>query len=252
MQLIATILCTLTLLSCNNPGTPEGGVVGDKTFFNFYMEENSGMAYSTATKKLYIIEDSGNPARVWVVGMDGKKQYEIELPVDNDDWEAAAYYKGRVYVADIGDNSDDKGTYHIHHFSESDHKDFKTIEYKYEDGATNAEGMAINPINGDIYITSKKYDTDTHTLYKLTDGLAKKVFNFESKSVGALSITTDGKLFVVVEDDTDKIRFLDMAGKQTKIIKNVNEGSKESLEVINDKELIYSAEGLEYFRTIKF
>lgn len=248
------LLSILLMIGCRSEHVKTKDVpndTADKFYFNFEIAENSGMAFSTETKRLYIIEDSYNGPGVYVCDETGKLIRKILLDsIKNKDWEALAYHNGYLYIGDIGDNTDDRGTYKIYKVKESDPRKIEELSYKYETGSTNGEGMAVHP-NGTIYITSKKYGSENHTLFKLIGKTAKKVLDFKSKSVGALTISPDGKYFAVIEDDYPNIRIFDFAGNKIKVISGIKEGSKESMEYLPNGDLIYSGEGLDYFKRIK-
>ncbi len=137
--------------------------------------EISGVAASRINAAiLYIHDDSGNPAQVYLTDGTGADKGTLSLTtVGNRDWEDIAVGPGPVagvsyvYVADIGDNDSKYGSVFIYRFPEPNLAG-KTIPYvanitavdaielKYPDGPRNAETLMVDPMTKDIYIASKE------------------------------------------------------------------------------------------------
>lgn len=219
------------------------------------VEENSGMAFSPVTNRLYTVQDSGNPSEIWITEINGKliKRLKLKLPLE--DWEGLAWGpcpEGKcIFVGDIGDNSADRDSAVIYRFQEPTDlsKTPATIkmEYTYAGGPTNAEGLAVHPKTGEIYILSKNYDRKNHKLYQLEikTMLARPILTLPlGAPLGALSIAPSGEKFLVIESgpDSDKAWESDWKGNVSQIkVKAL--GQQESAEYLDENAFLYSTEG---------
>ncbi|SMF08457.1 hypothetical protein [Pseudobacteriovorax antillogorgiicola] len=134
-----------------------------------FISEASGLAISASQDDMYYhIDDSGNANAVYRARQDGSLRDQVFLG-QNTDWESLSLgpcldSKQCLYVADIGDNMFIRGTYTLYSIDESQltsGNGVRTIRFRYEDGAShNAEGTAVHPQTGDLYIFTKEDQTD--------------------------------------------------------------------------------------------
>lgn len=137
------------------------------------IDEASGLAASRRrADRLWLINDGGNPASLFAVGLDGQVQGVFEVDsTANLDWEDLASFTvdGTNYllIADIGNNharnrpshlylliepevpaepSDDPIPVHVVH----------TLHFNYPDGPRDAEAMAVDPVRREILVLSKR------------------------------------------------------------------------------------------------
>ncbi|MBD2702259.1 PE-PGRS family protein [Spirosoma sp. BT702] len=142
------------------------------------VDEASGMADSWSMPgNLWINQDSGSPAELSLLGHDGKVKGTIKIPrFDNRDWEEMAIGPGPkdgtnyIYIGEIGDNLGQNVLCQIYRMSEpatlqTAITDAERINFKYPDGARDAEAMFVDPQTKDIYIISKR-EENVH-LYSL-------------------------------------------------------------------------------------
>jgi hypothetical protein len=139
------------------------------------LNEASGLAASRRNPGCYYTHnDSGGQPHVYVLDRKGRICGTIRLVgAENVDWEDIALAPGEkaaiydVCVADIGDNMAWRAGIVVYRFPEPDLGaatgrmiDVKpqTIRCKYEDGARNAEGFAVDPRTGDGYVFTKRFD----------------------------------------------------------------------------------------------
>ncbi|MFF4773749.1 hypothetical protein ACFY05_12900 [Microtetraspora fusca] len=158
------------------PPVAADSAVGDEgrllfTFKDPRIDESSGLAVSpTHDGIVYTHNDSGDSARFFAVGMDGKTRATFRLAgVAARDWEAMAASvdpatgKGVLWFADIGDNFDgawpDVSVYKVDEAATMRSATLQATRYRfrYEGGARNAEGMMIHPKTGRLYIVSKEF-----------------------------------------------------------------------------------------------
>lgn len=68
------------------------------------LDECSGLV-SLGPNRFLAINDSGNDALIFVIDSTGKSLQQIPVAeIPNIDWESLAYFQGRLYIADIGNN----------------------------------------------------------------------------------------------------------------------------------------------------
>lgn len=127
------------------------------------ISEASAIADSKKHKDhLWVLEDSGNPPALLLLGHNGNWQSKTVLKgITNRDWEAMAILNDTLYVGDIGDNNARYNEYLIHYLPEPAAGDdsttnFQTISFTYPDGAHDAEAMLVDNISGAIYIITKR------------------------------------------------------------------------------------------------
>lgn len=129
--------------------------------------EISGLAASTRRKNTFwAVNDSGNKPALFALTHTGQSIGRFPVAVNNRDWEdlASAWIDGESYllIADIGDNQRSKEKNSIYVFREPllNNRVAKplvpahTLQFRYPDGAHNAESMAV--ADDWIYILTKE------------------------------------------------------------------------------------------------
>ena len=168
----------LILMSCSkshppyNPAPPSGDRFSkdpDAYLVTRPISEASGLADSKTFKDhLWVIEDSGNPARLFLLKHDGFVTDSFALAgATNRDWEDVAVGKGPddalsyLYVGDIGDNNLSYPSYTIYRVPEpttftNDITGCDSIKFTYPDGSHDAEAFMIDDNTKDIYVITKR------------------------------------------------------------------------------------------------
>ncbi|WP_125077754.1 hypothetical protein [Rufibacter latericius] len=154
------------------------------------ISEASGIADSkTIPGHLWVQEDSGNPAQLYLLKHDGTVSKKVFIKgARNRDWEDMALHDGQVYLADIGDNNRTVKEYFIYHFPEPSRatdtvQNVSVIRFQYPDGSHDAEAFLIDPKTKDILLFTK---TDTLSrIYKITHPFSSTSLN-SAKLVGNL------------------------------------------------------------------
>lgn len=173
------------------------------------IREASGIADSRKNKGfLWVQEDSGNPAQLYLLGHDGTVAKTIKLEgITNRDWEELQLANGQLYLGEIGDNLRRYAEYKFYIFEEpeataSEVKNFQVLRFQYEDGARDAEAFLVDPATGDIYIFTKS--DDAAKIYKLAFpfdlnmvNAAKAVGQLTFKGVTAAALSPDGKEAII-------------------------------------------------------
>jgi len=136
---ILDALCAQTTTTTVSPALPSS------------LEEISGLAASrTYANTVWAIEDSGNPAKVYALGLDGTVLATISIaPATNIDWEAIALRPGpngdQLVVADVGDNPSARASVTFYLFDEPTLANATISPEKiiatYSDGPHNAESV---------------------------------------------------------------------------------------------------------------
>jgi hypothetical protein len=177
LVLIITILLTAASFSADSevpaikfmPGRQVGKVQTE------LIKEASGIAASRKNPGvLWVHNDSGNSAQIYALDLTGKLLRTCSIDgVRCRDWEDIAIGpgpdKGRdyLYIGDIGDNGARYKSVTIYRVPEpkvdpnSTQMDIQigpaeAIELVYPDGPKDAETLMVDPVNGDIYIISKR------------------------------------------------------------------------------------------------
>lgn len=140
------------------------------TFEDPRIAESSGLASSSTPGVLFTHNDSGDDARFFAVGPDGRTRTVYELPdVQARDWEDMARgpdERGRssLWLGDIGDNNAlrERGIL-VHRVPEPEPTDAEQVTTEpptsfrlvYEDGPGDAEGLLVHPETGRLHVVSK-------------------------------------------------------------------------------------------------
>jgi hypothetical protein len=139
------------------------------------LDETSGIAASRRVDGVWWVHnDSGDSARVFAISGTGQTLGEYPLSgATAVDWEDIAAGPGPVsgtsylYVGDIGDNASARSTVQVYRVPEPLVDPTKplgapqtiggvaTLNLRYPDGAHDAEGLFVDPTNGDVYVVTK-------------------------------------------------------------------------------------------------
>ena len=157
--------------ACNH--TLVAGVAG--TVASGALTEISGVAASRRTNGVYWVHnDSGDTARVFAIGADGRDLGEFALGgVTAVDWEDIAAGPGPaagvayLYLADIGDNARTRASVQIYRVSEPAVNPaatpgppqtlggVATLTLTYPDGPHDAEALIVDPTTGELFVVTK-------------------------------------------------------------------------------------------------
>lgn len=144
--------------------------------------EASGIADGKAAAGyLWVEEDSGNPAQLYLLKHDGTVQKKVYLSgITNRDWEDMVVSGSDIYIGEIGDNNAAYPDYAFYKFPEpalsvDTVRSIETIRFKYPDGAHDAEAFFVEPSTKNIYIITKR--DSASRIYKLTSPLSTSAIN---------------------------------------------------------------------------
>lgn len=130
-----------------------------------------------APDRLWVINDSGQTPVLHAVATDGSYTAEINLDIENRDWEDLAGFTDNgehfLMVAETGDNLEVHADYALHVFIEPQIDNavmparlspLTSINFVYEDGSHDSEAVAVSTTTKRIYIITKE---EPASLYEL-------------------------------------------------------------------------------------
>jgi signal recognition particle subunit SEC65 len=212
--------------------------------------------------------DAGNSNRLFEINDKGELLNSIKLNVPNVDWEDMTRdNKGNIYIADTGNNDNDRKELAVYKVSTKDLANAAAIRFKYEDQEKyppskkdrNFDSEAIFWSDGQLYIISKdRGQKQTAKLYQLPDQpgsyKAKLIgkIDFKGQVTGA-AISPDGSTILLLEEQklTVYSDFKDInsfyKGK-SKTIDLEGTGQTEAVAFEDNKTLVITSEGGSLFR----
>ena len=139
------------------------------------LAEISGIAASRRTAGVFWVHnDSGDTARVFAIGADGRDLGEFALSgATAVDWEDIAAGPGPVsgvaylYLADIGDNAKARASVQVYRVREPSVNPsvapgpaqtlggVATLTFTYPDGPHDAEALVVDPTTGELFVVTK-------------------------------------------------------------------------------------------------
>jgi hypothetical protein len=186
---------------------PQGAVAaGDRAQVAFTIHdpritESSGLAASRLHPGvLYTHNDSGDAARVFAVGPDGRVLATLRLAgVQARDWEAIASGRDErgqpaLFVGDIGDNRGTWPSVAVYRISEPAALRNATVparrfRLRYPDGPRNAEALLVDPRSNRLFVASK--DPLGGGLYEAPAELRSDHVNLLRRVAAVPSLVTD-------------------------------------------------------------
>lgn len=146
---------------CQGLQARPAGKVGDGQ-----LNELSGLAASQAHPGvLWAHNDSGHKVVLFAVGSDGADLGSFPVPgVEGIDIEDIALANGMVYLADTGDNDQNRSQVSIYRFPEPDPRakagpvsGVEVLRFRYPDRPHDAEALMVDPTSGQIIVVTKEY-----------------------------------------------------------------------------------------------
>lgn len=173
------------------------------------LTEVSGIADSKRNPgNLWVHEDGGNPAQLYLLSHDGASVKTVFLQgVANRDWEDMVLSGNDLYIADIGDNEEKNERNTIYKFPEPTAaadtvNSYESIDFKYPDGAHDAEAFLVDHQSKDIFIITKRENSSR--IYKISDpfnrtgiNTAELVGTLPYKGVVSAALSANGKGIII-------------------------------------------------------
>ena len=164
------------------------------------IQESSGLAKSVKHPGTYwTVNDSGDTGRVFALDANGKVEAVLRFGAKVTDVEALGVDRdGTIYVADIGDNKENRDQIEIYTIPEPETLEdqsnvtYHRYDFKYPDGAHDAETLLIEPGTSQLYIVTKGLK-GTGAIYAAPPAPSRKGTNDLTKLAAAPSgVITDG------------------------------------------------------------
>ena len=176
----AGVACLVIACSTGFPNTPpapeaslDSGITHLGHLADEPLTEASGMVASGRQNDLlWIVNDGGNPPLIHAVGIDGSNRGRVRvLNAPNKDWEDLAAFRlnGRPYllIADCGDNDSRRKSCFLYAVEEpridsaTGPVEFSVpwawrIEYSYDNGPRDCEGVAVDMASRQILLLTKR------------------------------------------------------------------------------------------------
>ncbi len=134
------------------------------------LTELSGLAASERSPGvLWAVNDSGHAPALLAVGPEGEDLGTFPLEgldealIAASDVEDLAISQGMVYVADIGDNDNNRSQVAVYRFPEPEPgepgpvRDVEVLRLRYPDGPRDAEALLVDPVSGELVIIDKSF-----------------------------------------------------------------------------------------------
>lgn len=172
------ICASLLLVACsadsdNVESNPLIEQVGNLT--SKKLDETSGLARSNQLGGVFWAMNDDGPAAIYALDSTGRHLGRVRITgAKNRDWEDIASFvlddTAYLVVADIGDNGSKYKHLSLYVVKEPDPKDDAAelawqIDFRYPDGPRDAESIAVDAIDGHIYVLAKR--TVPAELYRL-------------------------------------------------------------------------------------
>lgn len=188
------------------------------------LSETSGLAYSRKNPgMLWAHNDSGHPNNLFLLDASTGQviaRYKI-ANTHNLDWEDIEVASGPVdgesyiYLADTGDNNQQRPSYVIYRFPEPEFQSSHTgllievnnnmteqLRFTYPDGSHDVEGIMVDPQTKDIFLVTKRDVLSTlyvapYTQSNTTSFSLVKVGTFSFREASAATVSLDGEKVLI-------------------------------------------------------
>lgn len=223
------------------------------------LRETSGLAHGPTHDSFWTHNDGGNPAELYQINTNGTLQETLPLPhLTNTDWEDLAEdNQGNLYIADIGNNAQQRQNLRIYKLNPNTPQRYETIGLRYADQEAfpsptrnfDCEAMAWH--KGKLYLFSKNWSRTNHTvkLYTLPDTPGEyALWPQDSTTIDAMvtgaDISPDGQKLALVT--YGKVLLFDISegvnfNKPLECIKT-GHGQTEAVLFLNNDDFIFTNE----------
>jgi hypothetical protein len=211
--------------------------------------ESSGLATDTRARIYWTINDSGAAGVAYGLSPSGRVVGTLRYPAEPIDVEAVALHDGRLYVADIGDNTEVRDSITVYFFDNARADgltvDYRSWDFTYPDGPHNAETLLVDD-SGRLFVVTKGAEG---AVYAAPRQLQRSGTNELSKVATAPAAVTDGT-FLPGEDRIALLTYGSIVVVDAKTYKAIGradipvQAQPESLTVSLDKSsLLVGSEG---------
>lgn len=120
--------------------------------------ESSGLARDLDADAYWTANDSGAGGVAYAITATGKVRGTLNYSAQPQDVEAVAVFKDRLYVADIGDNAEQRDFVTVYYFDNPRASGltvtYRALDFRYPDGPHDAETLLVNK-KGRLFIVTK-------------------------------------------------------------------------------------------------
>jgi hypothetical protein len=194
LALVAMVLIAAVIApAAADEPTPAAGAELAFTIGDPRVTESSGLARDTDNTVFWTANDSGGSGTVYAIGPGGRTVGTLEFDAEPIDVEALAYADGRLYVADIGDNSGSRESVRIYVFDspapdQQRGDNFTAYDFVYPEEPQDAEAVLVDE-NGRIHIVTK---ASTGAVFRAPRDLSEGSANQLTRVADAPAFVTDG------------------------------------------------------------
>jgi hypothetical protein len=172
------------------------------------INEVSGVVASRRTAGMFWIEeDSGNPARLTGVRLNGTELASIAVEgATNLDWEDIAVARGRVWLADIGDNLLIRSSIAVYSFPEPEPSTQRVVADRltltYPDGPHNAEALFVDGRRRMLFVVTKVEGTASvyrASIRDVVDGTRRSLRRIATLPLNRVTAADSGPAGIVIK-----------------------------------------------------
>jgi hypothetical protein len=120
--------------------------------------ESSGLATDPGAGRYWTVNDSGASGIAYLLSTRGKVTGTLEYSAQPVDVEAVALHAGRLYLADIGDNTEDRDSVTVYYFDDARPGNrtvgYRSWDFTYPDGPHDAETLLVDA-SGRLFVVTK-------------------------------------------------------------------------------------------------
>jgi len=154
---IVALLLAFGLLA----GFPITAAAADEVAFTIddpRVTESSGLARDQQAGAYWTVNDSGDRGVAYGISPTGKALGTLNYRAQPEDVEAVAVFEDRLYLADIGDNNEERDFVTVYYFDNPRASgltvSYRAWDFAYPDGPHDAETLLVND-KGRLYIVTK-------------------------------------------------------------------------------------------------
>jgi hypothetical protein len=166
--------------------------------------ESSGLAADPSGEIYWTVNDSGDRAIAYGIGLDGTVQGTLNYRAEPRDVEAVAVHDDQLYIADIGDNNARRDSVRVFFFNNPQANGltvtYGAYDFSYPDGPHNAETLLVDD-SGRLFFVTKG---ENGAIYAAPDEPDRESVNELDKVGSAPADVTDGTFL----PDGDRIALL--------------------------------------------
>jgi hypothetical protein len=145
-------------VACALPLTASGYATVAFTINDSRITESSGLAADPGARRYWTVNDSGASGIAYLLNTSGKVTGTLEYSAQPVDVEAVALHNSRLYVADIGDNTEERDSVTVYYFDHARAGNrtvgYRSWDFTYPDGPHDAETLLIDG-SGRLFIVTK-------------------------------------------------------------------------------------------------